>query len=663
MNYLNIQVPKEVDFISNWNTIFDQINFNGHIIVNKTVTGCGFTEFFINNNIPTILCSPRKILLENKFEQHPNVYLVRNELERQTYIDQDMIKNKKQIKDKDENIDNTKYICSLKDEIINYISLCVMSQVPPKILVTYDSLKHVLEAVYYSSLRLDQFQVVVDEFQSIFMDASFKASTELSFMDYLQHVPNVCYLSATPMMKEYLEQMDEFKDLPYYELNWAPEHLIQPTIKRKKVKSLSTACINIINEYLIGKYPVKCLDGITIHESKEVVFYVNSVKEIIKIISKVNKDNIILNNTNTNIICSDTITNKQSLKKIGFNIGSVPLKGKPHKMFTFCTRTVYLGADFYSTCASTVICSNVNIDCLALDISLDLPQIMGRQRQESNVFRNEAILFYLYTEKTETKEELEARLKEKKRKTDSIIEMFNNLTDFNQINDYIEMRRDLVLSFNYKKDYVGISEKTGIPTYNKLVELQERRAWEIQQLNYKDEVAIYNSLKDQGFFIDQYKDASDSEWEKFIFEFSKETRFPEKMKLYCEYAESAGGNKSFSSSSKIPTEFHTYYNFISYDKMKSVRFIECELKKIISDALLTNKIALCIYGAFSIGDRLYRRAIVDTLQEIYNTVGLDKKALATDILEYFEVKEVSFKEKITKKRIRGFELLNKKKLL
>ena len=90
MNYLNIQVPKEVDFISNWKNIFDQINFNGHIIVNKTVTGCGFTEFFINNNVPTILCSPRKVLLENKFEQHPNIYLVRNELERQTYIDQEI---------------------------------------------------------------------------------------------------------------------------------------------------------------------------------------------------------------------------------------------------------------------------------------------------------------------------------------------------------------------------------------------------------------------------------------------------------------------------------------------------------------------------------------------------------------------------------------------
>ena len=134
------------------------------------------------------------------------------------------------------------------------------------------------------------------------------------------------------------------------------------------------------------------------------------------------------------------------------------------------------------------------------------------------------------------------------------------------------------------------------------------------------------------------------------------------MKLYCEFRQNSN-YQGITNCSKIPTEFHTYYNFISYDKMKSVRFIECELKKIISDALLTNKIALCIYGAFSIGDRLYRSAIVDTLQEIYNTVGLDKKALATDILEYFEVKEVSFKEKITKKRIRGFELLNKKKLL
>ena len=149
---------------------------------------------------------------------------------------------------------------------------------------------------------------------------------------------------------------------------------------------------------------------------------------------------------------------------------------------------------------------------------------------------------------------------------------------------------------------------------------------------------------------------------KFLLNFVSLSRFPEKMKLYCEFRQNSN-YQGITNCSKIPSEFHTYYNFISYDKMKSVRFIESELKKIISDALLTNRIALCVYGAFSIGDRLYRSAIIDILQKIYDTLGIDKKALATDILEYFDAKEVSFKEKITKKRVRGFELLSKKKLL
>lgn len=51
------------------------------------------------------------------------------------------------------------------------------------------------------------------------------------------------------------------------------------------------------------------------------------------------------------------------------------------------------------------------------------------------------------------------------------------------------------------------------------------------------------------------------------------------------------------------------------------------------------------------------------MQNIYDQLNIKKIALATDILEYFDAKEVSFKEKITKKRVRGFELLSKKKLL
>ena len=188
MKEIIVNVPETIRFISDWEDIFNQINFNGHIIINKSVTGCGFTEFFLNNNIPTILCSPRKVLLSNKHEQHlDSTYLVINTLEKVINAD-DAESNK----DADQKKEDITYICNMKQGIINYINQCICNfSNPPKILVTYDSLKHVLEAINGSSLPINQFQVVVDEFQSIFIDASFKASTELNFVNHLQGVPNV----------------------------------------------------------------------------------------------------------------------------------------------------------------------------------------------------------------------------------------------------------------------------------------------------------------------------------------------------------------------------------------------------------------------------------------------------------------------------------------
>mgnify|MGYP003510926811 CR=1 FL=1 len=78
MNKQIIEVPIDIRYISEWMD-FDTNLLNGHCIINKTITGCGFTHYSLTNNIPTILCSPRKFLLENKHEQHPDTtYLVVN---------------------------------------------------------------------------------------------------------------------------------------------------------------------------------------------------------------------------------------------------------------------------------------------------------------------------------------------------------------------------------------------------------------------------------------------------------------------------------------------------------------------------------------------------------------------------------------------------------
>ena len=150
---------------------------------------------------------------------------------------------------------------------------------------------------------------------------------------------------------------------------------------------------------------------IGIRESREAMIYVNSVNNIIQIIKKFN-----LSSEEVTILCSNTKANLERIQnKLGknFNIGKVPLKNEERKMFTFCTRTVYLGADFYSDNARSFILSDANLETLAVDISLDLPQILGRQRNEDNPWKNQAEFYYkpyIKVGKEESKEVFQQRI-------------------------------------------------------------------------------------------------------------------------------------------------------------------------------------------------------------------------------------------------------------
>ena len=63
MNKTIINVPKGIRYISEWK----EFELPDHpCIINKQITGCGFTEWAITCPQHTIIVSPRKILLENK---------------------------------------------------------------------------------------------------------------------------------------------------------------------------------------------------------------------------------------------------------------------------------------------------------------------------------------------------------------------------------------------------------------------------------------------------------------------------------------------------------------------------------------------------------------------------------------------------------------------
>ena len=646
-----LQVPENVRYISEWENLELP---KGHYIMDKVVTGCGFTEYFLNNEIPVILCSPRKVLLSNKHQQHPTTtYLFKNEIDKDLMVDLNL--NEKYSEEVIKVNNEKEYILGLRRSLANYIST---TQTPPKILVTYDSLRHILETIYEIDPNLiNNFQVVVDEFQSIFMDSRFKASTELEFVTNLQNVPNVCYLSATPMMKEYLEQLDEFKDLPYYQLKWPDNMVTDATIYEKNVRSIIQPCLDIIKNYKNGNYPKKEYNG-QIIESKEVVFYVNSVKDICSIIMKSE-----LKEDEVNVICAHDSKNLKKLKLAGIkNYGIVPLKGDPHKMFTFCTRTVYLGADFYSPSAYTVICSDCNIESMSLDISLDLPQIMGRQRLEENIFRDEAIIFYKTTGKTSSKEDRDEYEKRKLNETNTCLSLFMKIKSPEERKSYIKDKNTLIRVDKYTENYISISkDKNGetILVLNKLVLLSERRAWEIKNGIYKNKASVIKGIS-ENFNISEYN-GDKILIEQFISEFEIDKNFERRMKLYCDFLNIYPNySEILKTNSKIPRDYSLYYSIIGPEKIKSVSYIESNIRNIIDQVLKKDELSGVILHTFFIGNKYTKKYIKEKLQEIYNQLNIKKVAKITILDEYFEVKRARISTNIAGKYDEGLEIIQLK---
>ena len=664
-----IRVPRGIRYISEWED-YNLSDFNFPHILDKKIPGCGYTEYCITSNLNIILCSPRRILLENKEMQHPHeVLYFKNELEVDLETDKDITRDSKtsseSVDDKEQikEIQRQQVIDSMKNDLNNYISFCIYNARPAKILVTYDSFRLVKEFLIERGV-FDRFYVVIDEMQSVFSDASFKSDTELGFVSQLQGLQKVCYVSATPMIDKYLKKIDEFKDLPYYELDWKtldPLRVITPDLKARTTQSIVGTAEKIINTYKSGNF--KTLDvnlGGTIHtvSSTEAVIYVNSVKNICDIIKKTE-----LAPEECNILCANTPRNKSRIqKRLGkdFVIGKVPLKGEKHKMFTFCTRTVYLGADFYSTCARTFILSDANIKTLMVDITMDLPQILGRQRLSENPWKNRAELYYktLKPGKKMSREEFDAILKEKKRKTESLLLSYKNSPTASSKHDLAEKYQTDAINSNYKSDYVAVNVRAGkdlIPVENTLVCVAEERAFDIQQIDYESWYTVFNTIMEGA----AGEGSSNENVSIFLGEWKKLSGFYLKMKAICE-APLSTLELSYVLE-KLPIEYKKYYESLGPEKCKALGYKQSELDKYLSDLKLDlSDLSDKISSEFAISGRYTKSEIKNKLSGIYSGLGYSKTPKASDLEEYFELKDVLLTNKETGKREHGFEIIKKK---
>ena len=675
MNKEIIKVPGYVRYLSDWK----EFSLPDHpCIINKTLTGCGFTEWCITSNLPIILCSPRRVLLTNKEDQHPEeVYYARNEYENVIGVDIDLTNTKKSTPTETQIEKSKESVKVFEDKVLRAITKFSMNGQPPKLLVTYDSFRLLYEILEKHNF-LNYFYIAVDEFQSIFTDSRFKASTEMEFVNYLKKLNKVCFVSATPMMEEYLDLLDDFKDLPYYELNWKTENSMRvdlPNIIPNPYRgSLVSIAVNIIDDYKNDRFEkdtIKDEYGNLVEiESKEVVFFVNSVKNICDIIKKCE-----LTVDNTDVICSDTEENKEKIRKaFGIrnktqftrnNLTHIPKYGEPRKMFTLCTKTAYLGADFYSDNARTIILSDANVECLAVDITLDLPQILGRQRNFNNPWKNYAELYFKTGMgiKDITEEEFNELIKKKELSTNDLLNLFEKASD-REKQEYIKVLEDSINMNHYRNNYVSIDKHSGsskIPKKNNLVMVSEKRAFDIQKKDYFNRFSVLSEIEKQ--FSNNSSDKLIKILETFAISFSKLHRFDEKLRFLCEsiklYPELEGRFLRL-----ISKELKNIYLKLGIKKLNALGYRKSKILNEIGKQFQINSNIDClkdlIYSEFNEGDRISRALLKEKLVSIYELLGINKKVQASTIEEFFEVERTRITNPITSKKDEGFRLIRKK---
>ena len=679
MNVIPINVPKEIEYISEWKEYVLPL---GHSILDKTICGCGFTEYCLNNDIPTVLCSPRKKLLENKEEQHNSekgkekglkwVYYFRNDYENNVEFDKEIetpfgksssnylseIQTQEKI-DEIEKDDRIMYISKIKNELREYVKYCKENNTPFKIIVTYDSLYHVL-SVLSSFYSPEDYYCIVDEFQSIFMDASFKATVELDFVEDLKLCKNVLYLSATPMLEMYLVQLDTFRSLPMYKLIWDESRIEKVRAEFRVVRSINNEVNKLVEDYRNGKGKEKVLADGSIRYSKELVIFVNSIKSITDMIKRCD-----LQPDETNIICADTGKNIKALRRVKHQIGNIPTEGEYHKMFTLCTRTTYLGADFYSTNAFTVVCSDCNIQTMTVDISLDLPQIIGRQRLKENVFRNEALILYKAESKkmaviNEKKLVNDEKVKAKEAKTLELLSGYSKMSDKEKESCAEKWARDNKL---YEKDYIGVSKRTGKATFNYLVKIADQRAYDVSRREYIDEITIRRGIESIGSanVVVNERDNVTEVIKYFREEFNSDNNFERRMKMLCDCY--FANPEFFINHEKtlqtiIPREYYNYINLLGFERIRALGYEEIELKREISS---NNSIqSSSIISLFTIGSKYSTQTIKKMLRKYYEENNITKTPKASDLEKYFNMRPCQFIDKELGKKVNGFEIIGLK---
>jgi hypothetical protein len=495
----------------------------------------------------------------------------------------------------------------------------------------------------------------VAEAQTLFTDAAFKGDVSIEFLENLQGMTNrIIFMSATPYLEAYLDMLPQFQNLPYVELQWHPSSLEATNIVKEKYDNgrLGATIKRLIGKYRDGGFfEEKIWNGQRV-QAEEALFFLNNVKAIVDLI-KANG----LTPADTTIICAINDKNKTALKKIGFEIGHAPQEGEPRTPFTFVTKCSFEGTDFW-TQAYTYVFSDITVKTMVVDITLDLPQIMGRQRDDSNPFKYDATIFYKTdpSQIGKTDAEIIADITRRERVSRKWIANYNAAEPELQENLAGDKRGQQEM-LNFTRDYVAIiddaTQGTRRVAFNHLAMCNEIRAWDLRKTTYFNGCQVLRAINDITVPDQNYPDTP-----LFLDAFMATGNFSQRMKVYCDFLDVHPEYlPKLESLPQVPMEMKKYYRDIGPDAIRSAGYEKAGICSYIGMAERAGELEAAIVSAFQPG-RFYSNPEAKLiLQGIYDGLGFPLTAKASDLEKQHALSVKKVTKTVDGKRVEGYLIL------
>ena len=217
----------------------------------------------------------------------------------------------------------------------------------------------------------------------------------------------------------------------------------------------------------------------------------------------------------------------------------------------------------------------------------------------------------------------------------------------------------ILLDYLVQTYYNDICEVLEIQNKRNELEIILRKYTERNQYNYLKEVYNFDLESFNKYQEYRLSKTLENKIKQKVEEFNEIKTVKDKLKLLVEYSKTTTKENLENFLELIPGKYKDYYTIVGPEIISACSYAESEIKKrwreTISNGEIKDEVTAEIYKTFRVGQRYTKSDIKDTLNNLYQRMGYQKKAKSTDLELYYIMKPI-----LTPEKKAGFEIIGKR---